>query len=193
MGTISTEPLGSELFCSECGRKYASQDLAHFGTSVVCLECKPRFVQRMQEGTLALGRVEYGGFWRRAAAIMLDGLIISAVYVPLSMMFSKPLNPAAPNLLAAFGLSWFLSIVFNLAYQVYFLSSKSATPGKMVMGLKVVTATGGRISMGRAAGRYFGYWVSSIILCIGYIMAAFDSEKRALHDHLCGTRVIRTS
>jgi uncharacterized RDD family membrane protein YckC len=29
-------------------------------------------------------------------------------------------------------------------------------------------------------------------LTIGYIMAAFDSQKRALHDRICDTRVIRT-
>jgi uncharacterized RDD family membrane protein YckC len=35
--------------------------------------------------------------------------------------------------------------------------------------------------------------VSAILLCIGYIMAGFDSEKRALHDMMCDTRVIRVS
>ena len=34
------------------------------------------------------------------------------------------------------------------------------------------------------------YIVSGIILLIGYIMVGFDNEKRALHDRVCGTRVI---
>ncbi|HET6371045.1 MAG TPA: RDD family protein, partial [Nitrospiria bacterium] len=42
-----------------------------------------------------------------------------------------------------------------------------------------------------ACGRYFAEILSGIILCIGYIMAAFDDEKRALHDRICGTRVIK--
>jgi uncharacterized RDD family membrane protein YckC len=39
-------------------------------------------------------------------------------------------------------------------------------------------------------GRYFAQWISAIILAIGYIMAAFDDQKRALHDRICETRVI---
>ena len=45
---------------------------------------------------------------------------------------------------------------------------------------------------GRAVGRYFAQWLSAFILYIGYIIAGFDSEKRALHDHICDTRVIYT-
>ena len=41
----------------------------------------------------------------------------------------------------------------------------------------------------RAIGRHFSEWLSSILF-IGYIMAAFDEEKRALHDRICGTRVV---
>jgi uncharacterized RDD family membrane protein YckC len=63
----------------------------------------------------------------------------------------------------------------------------------MVLGLKVVTANGGLISVGRAFGRYFAQILSGLILGIGYIMAAFDEQKRALHDHICGTRVIRVT
>ena len=61
----------------------------------------------------------------------------------------------------------------------------------MLMGVKVVTATGGPISVGRAFARYFAQILSGLILCIGFIMAAFDDQKRALHDHICSTRVIR--
>ena len=50
---------------------------------------------------------------------------------------------------------------------------------------------GGPIGLGRAFGRYFAKILSGLILMIGYIMAAFDSEKRALHDMICDTRVIR--
>jgi len=27
---------------------------------------------------------------------------------------------------------------------------------------------------------------------IGYIIAGFDREERAVHDHICGTRVVYT-
>jgi uncharacterized RDD family membrane protein YckC len=83
-----------------------------------------------------------------------------------------------------------ISILIGLAYEVYFLTSKGATPGKMACGLKVVTAEGGPITTPRAVGRHFAQILSAIILFIGYIMAAFDEQKRALHDRICDTRVI---
>ena len=77
-------------------------------------------------------------------------------------------------------------------YEVYFLSAHGATPGKMAMGLRVIRADGGPISPMLALARHFAEWVSAIILMIGYIMAGFDPEKRALHDRICDTRVIHS-
>jgi uncharacterized RDD family membrane protein YckC len=54
----------------------------------------------------------------------------------------------------------------------------------------VVTADGGRVSYLRALGRYFAKMLSGFTCLIGYIIAAFDGQKRALHDHICNTRVV---
>jgi uncharacterized RDD family membrane protein YckC len=62
----------------------------------------------------------------------------------------------------------------------------------MALGLKLLRRDGSKLGIGRIIGRYFSHVISAIILCIGYIMAAFDEEKRALHDRICDTRVIRT-
>ena len=61
----------------------------------------------------------------------------------------------------------------------------------MALGLKVIRSDGARITYGRAVGRFFAENLSGLILCIGYIMVAFDGEKRALHDHICDTRVVK--
>jgi uncharacterized RDD family membrane protein YckC len=63
----------------------------------------------------------------------------------------------------------------------------------MACKLKVVTADNDRVSYPRAFGRYFAEILSGLILLIGYIMAAFDDQKRTLHDRICDTRVIRSS
>ncbi len=60
-----------------------------------------------------------------------------------------------------------------------------------MFGLKVIRSDGSPISYWRAFGRYLGTQLSSLTLMIGYIIAAFDDEKRALHDHICDTRVVR--
>lgn len=152
----------------------------------------------MQEGATVPGTYVYGGFWRRFAAILIDGIIMMVVLLPVNAVLGGMAAKAQPSaqftfLTAYVGVTWLLSLVLNCAYQVYFLSQKSATPGKMVLGLKVITASGGPISPARAAGRYFAYLLSGLTLLIGYIMAAFDSQKRALHDHICSTRVIRAT
>jgi uncharacterized RDD family membrane protein YckC len=61
----------------------------------------------------------------------------------------------------------------------------------MALGLKVVRAGGAPVSLGRAFGRYFAKLLNNFTLMIGYIIAAFDSQKRGLHDMICDTRVLR--
>ena len=78
-----------------------------------------------------------------------------------------------------------------IAYETWFIGKFAATPGKMACRIKVVNADGSRVSYLKALGRYFAKILSGIALLIGYIMVAFDSEKRGLHDHICNTRVIR--
>lgn len=147
----------------------------------------------------------YGGFWIRFLARFIDGIILGfisfIVRMPFVMLFGLGTNfgrlrdpgdfiAAFPALMGFMGLSMFLGIAIGLAYEVFFLSTRGATPGKMLLGLKVVRAGGGPLSPPLAAGRYFGVWLSYLTLLIGFIIAAFDPEKRALHDHICETRVI---
>jgi uncharacterized RDD family membrane protein YckC len=61
----------------------------------------------------------------------------------------------------------------------------------MALGIRVTDLDGGRISFGRATGRYFGKILSGLILGIGFLMAAFTERKQALHDLLAGTLVVR--
>jgi uncharacterized RDD family membrane protein YckC len=60
----------------------------------------------------------------------------------------------------------------------------------MLMKIKVVTADGIPMSYGRSTGRYFAKILSGLIIYIGYLMAFWDEEKRALHDRICKTRVV---
>ena len=70
------------------------------------------------------------------------------------------------------------------------MRSKGWGSEKMLMKVKVVMPDGGRVSYSRALGRHFAKILSGIILYIGYLMAFWDDEKRALHDRICSTRVI---
>ena len=89
------------------------------------------------------------------------------------------------------GFIWIFSVALGLAYESWFLVNKGATPGKMVLSLQVARADGGQITWSLAIGRHFAKMLSGIILGIGYILVAFDGEKRALHDMICNTRVTK--
>ena len=83
------------------------------------------------------------------------------------------------------------STILFMLYNWFFLSKYSATPGKMACGLKVVTTSGMALTSRQALGRAASEILSELTCGIGYIMAAFDHEKRALHDHMAGTRVVK--
>jgi uncharacterized RDD family membrane protein YckC len=61
----------------------------------------------------------------------------------------------------------------------------------MACKLKIAVTDGSRLSYLRALGRHFAKYLSGMILLIGYIMAAFDDQRRTLHDRICETRVVR--
>jgi uncharacterized RDD family membrane protein YckC len=69
-------------------------------------------------------------------------------------------------------------------------SSKQGTLGKMALSIMVTDVNGNRITFGRATGRYFGKFLSGLILYIGYIMVAFTEKKQGLHDMIAGTLVV---
>ena len=192
---------GARQFCSECGRPYSGEDLVRFGDAAVCAECKPNYVQRLREGVSTSTSSVYGGFWRRFLAVVIDVILLWIVLLPLRWVITVAdgsaavgnyaVNPFSAMWTAFWGWGTLVAYTVEIIYYVYFISQKGATLGKMVVGVKVVTATGEPVSVGRALGRYFAKYLSGFILCIGYIMAAFDEQKRALHDHICNTRVIR--
>lgn len=185
--------------CVECGRGFPTADMVAYEGHYVCAECKPFFFQRLREGERLPGQMRFGGFWIRFVARFVDGIILGVVNIPLSILqnvlISRGIDsPEDPEDLALVfmiaAIFWLLSILLGLAYETWFVGRFAATPGKMACGLKVVMSDGGKVSYARAGGRYLGTMLSSMTLMIGYIIAAFDSEKRALHDHICDTRVV---
>jgi uncharacterized RDD family membrane protein YckC len=72
-----------------------------------------------------------------------------------------------------------------------FVKAFGATPGKLLLGLTVVRADGKSMSWSVAAWRCVAISFSQMMFGLGYLMAATDPEKRALHDYLAGTRVVR--
>ncbi|HXC97807.1 MAG TPA: RDD family protein [Verrucomicrobiae bacterium] len=187
-----------EAICAECGQMFPISDTIKIGEARVCANCKPIFVQKMREGVNVRveGRLNYAGFWVRFAAVFLDGLILKAVNMAILLAFgfgfaaalggSRMSSQVSPLYFALLG----VQILIAVLYEVIMIGKYGATLGKMACKIRVVTPDGAPVSYGTAVARYFSKIVSSLICAIGYIMAGFDDEKRALHDRMCSTRVI---
>jgi uncharacterized RDD family membrane protein YckC len=179
--------------CSECGNSFSQEDMIRLGESWVCATCKPLYIQKIKEGVTVAGALEYAGFWIRFGAKIIDWIIISAVsfivFIPLGIFMATRISFESSGLIMV--IIQIMNWAIPATYVTFFLGKFGATPGKMACKLKVVTADNERVSYLRALGRYFAEILSGIILLIGYIMAAFDDERRTLHDRICDTRVIR--
>jgi uncharacterized RDD family membrane protein YckC len=158
----------------------------------------------------AAGAVHYAGFWIRFVARLIDGVLLGVagaiIRVPLFLMFGVSRGFGRgfgggfgrdasgfvflPAIMGILGISVLLSLALAAAYEVYFVSTRGGTLGKLALGLKIVRADGSPVDAGLALGRWFAHFLSGAIFMIGYIMAGFDEQKRALHDHICQTRVI---
>ena len=136
-------------------------------------------------------QLPYVGFWWRFLAMLLDTFIILAVEVPLLLLIYGSDYFAGSGSFQGVG-DILINFVFPLIYAVAFWVYRGATPGKMVLGMKIISlSTGDYPSVGQSIGRYFGYILSSIPLSLGFIWAGFDARKQGWHDKLAGTVVVR--
>ncbi len=138
----------------------------------------------------------FAGFWLRLVAAIIDGIIINVVFWVISFILIAGVASSSEEgpVIVASIFTYILSIVGNwLYFALMESSSKQATVGKMALGLKVVDEHGERIGFGRATGRHFGKLISSLIIAIGFLMAAWTRKRQCLHDILAGSLVVRNS
>jgi uncharacterized RDD family membrane protein YckC len=176
--------------CVECGKTFPTSEMIQYEGSWVCANCKPTFFQKIKEGVPVTGEFHYGGFWIRFVAVFIDGIILNVLNIPIRLMIGFASTDPSVQMRIVL-LSAGISMAIGATYDIFFVGKFGATPGKMALRLRVVRPNGERVTYGRACGRYFGKLLSSFTLGIGYIMAAFDEQKRSLHDRVCDTRVIR--
>ena len=135
----------------------------------------------------------YAGFWIRVWAAIVDTILIIAITFPLLIWIygSEYLDATETGFIAGpadFLISW----IFPAIAVVLFWKSRQATPGKMLVGARVIDAESGEtLTTGQCVGRYLGYYPSMLVLGLGIFWVAFDKRKQGWHDKLAGTVVIR--
>ncbi len=141
--------------------------------------------------------VEPAGFWIRFVAVFVDGMIFGFIQYPLRIPAYILTMVMGNESTLASGLSILWMVVAYIAsfyfYFGWFYSNKGATPGKLLVNIRVLRDdTGTHLSYGQAIGREFlGKFLSALTLGIGYFLAAFREDKKALHDLVFSTRVVR--
>ncbi len=148
------------------------------------------------------------GFWKRSVAAAIDcGIVliaalaitalvskIAGIHTPPSNMHLRDIDfwidlviatdPVIIMGLVLFGaIGWIYLLVFHIA--------RGRTLGMQLLNMKVIDHYGDPPSPRRSVGRCLGYIASAATLFLGFLWVGFDRDKRALHDWISGTYVIR--
>jgi uncharacterized RDD family membrane protein YckC len=188
-------------FCVQCGARIGAAATTTTAMGAAAAPAMAPLTAATGSAVYPSAPVQYGGFWIRFVAAIIDAVVVSVITMPVSILVAGAMGAASAlgSQSAAVGasiigllVSMACSIGGNWLYEAFMeSSSKQATLGKMVFGMKVTDLTGRRISFARATGRHFAKYVSAFTLTIGYIMAGFTEKKQALHDMIAGTLVRR--
>ena len=195
--------------CHECQRQVDQESAVRYRAVSICPRCKTLFFQKVREGLAREEATQYAGFWLRFCARILDGLFLMALTLPLSVINQVIIFRSYPitglngglerfedtrhfgtfiTIQAAFVL---VGLILACAYETYFVGRFAGTPGKLLLRMRIVRSDLSPVTYGRAAIRFFGKMLSDLTLYIGYVMAGFDPQRRALHDYIADTRVIK--
>ena len=111
------------------------------------------------------------GFWIRAAALLIDLILIGVIFGPLN----------AGHLILP-GLA---------AYGAVMWKFKGTTIGGIVCGLRVVRLDDRPLDWPTTVVRALGCFLSLAVAGLGFVWVVFDSERQSWHDKIAGTVVVR--
>lgn len=135
----------------------------------------------------------FGGFWRRLAAALVDGIVlffpqaITRVVLNLPLLATGESSDAVAELLVSVG----TLVLYWLYSSLLESSARQATLGQQLLGLRVMDLEGRRISFARASARYFGQILSALICGVGYLFNLWTSRRQTLHDLIAGCVLVR--
>ncbi len=150
--------------------------------------------------------VRVAGFWRRLVAVSVDTLILLLTAGPLFYGLTHLTGNPGPlrGGLGLDGILQFLAVdpldillwcapLLGMAalYFILFIALSGKTPGQKLVGIRVINRAGGPPGPWRSMLRLAGTALGLAPGGLGSLWMAFDREKRAFHDYLTGTYVVR--
>ncbi len=114
----------------------------------------------------------------RFIALFIDGIILGIITGVLTR--------------GGLAVGGFASFIVGVIYYWYFLTQNNGqTPGKRIMGIRVIKVNGEPLQAADVIVRYIGYYINSIVFMLGWIWAFFDKDNQGWHDKLAGTYVVK--
>lgn len=137
--------------------------------------------------------IEYAGFWIRTGATLIDTVLLLMITLPLTFaVYGSEYWNVNDGKVFHGSADVLINYILPFIGVIILWVNKAGTPGKLVLGLRVVDAQSGEyLSIGQAIGRYLAYIPAMLALMMGILWVAWDSKKQGWHDKLAGTVVIR--
>ncbi len=153
---------------------------------------------------ITVNKACYAGFWVRLCAYVIDFVLLQLIFTLLTPIHSHLATISQEEIiklleqqitLTELTFKFMPLVLFSFGiifiYNSFFVKNFSGTPGKIALGLAVVRQNGKPMTWSCAFLRSFASFFSSLFFGVGYLLAAFDIEKRALHDFMANTRVLK--
>lgn len=173
--------------CPGCGAKNAP-------SSKYCYHCGLLLPMELHAAAEMEAIGTPAGFWIRLVAYLIDGIVVSLIALLLAITFT---DASASQVWAIFSgevEDWTISIIptmVDLAYFTICIGRWGQTVGKKVLSIKVLRSDNSPMSYPMSFARSLAYYLSALIFGIGFLMIAFSSNKRGLHDRICDTKVVK--
>lgn len=130
------------------------------------------------------------GILARGMAWLIDMTILGFLVVP-TYFFMMSMRLIDHREISFSRWDWLLWLGLPAAVTLLTWWAWQATPGKRLLGMRIVDAeTGGRATFPQLLTRFLSYLISALPLGLGYLWMAFDPKRQALHDKLAGTLVV---
>ncbi len=180
--------------CSRCGRDFCPDCFVRIGSLPYCAPCKEEKVLDLRSGVSDVSNL--ASLARRAAAILLDFLLLWIPFIPVALLLIPTLDATSgPEMFLLLSTQLSLSVgylVASILYEGLMVSRGGQTLGKKLLKIKVVTPEGNDLTRGQAWGRAAIRQVLGMVPCIGMVdyLAAFGEERTCLHDLVVRSRVV---
>ncbi|NNN12287.1 MAG: RDD family protein [Acidimicrobiaceae bacterium] len=122
----------------------------------------------------------YAGFWRRFLALMIDGMMLTAVFeLTLSINNAKTTGSSV------------VSFLINLVYFTLLLGGPSGqSVGCKLTKIKLLAVDGTVAGYPKALLRQLYSIISGLTFLLGYLMMLFTPRRQTLHDLMARTIVV---